>query len=56
MASKIKPAPVAKPMAAQIQRVVAVLKPLTVNLSLIMTPAPKKPTPETVAAPIRETS
>ncbi|MNG02209.1 hypothetical protein D3C84_852260 [compost metagenome] len=48
MASMAKPAPLAAPTAATPQRVAAVLMPRMLPDSRMMTPAPRKPMPETI--------
>lgn len=47
-ASAIMSEPAQAPMAAEHQRVAAVLRPLMFPLSFMMTSAPKKPMPETM--------
>ncbi len=47
------PAPQAMPMAALSQTVAAVVRPRTVSLLTKMTPAPRKPIPETICAATR---
>ena len=50
------PRPAAMPTAALSHRVAAVVRPRMEPLSLMMTPAPRKPTPVTIWAAIRDGS
>merc|ERR1712097_134488 len=51
-----RPAPAATPSAAAIQIDAAVVSPLTIPLDVVMTPAPRKPTPVAAAAATRAAS
>lgn len=51
-----RPAPLATPKAAASQMDAAVVRPFTTPLDVVMTPAPKKPTPVAAAAAMRAAS
>src|ERR1700733_2479228 len=55
-AARYRPPPTARPIAATVQMLAAVVRPFTISPRARMAPAPRKPIPETTCAAIRDGS